>query len=356
MTSTLDRYGWNDRLAEKYASIAGVDDRPARVSRVHRINCDVVTKDGDEVASPSPRLADHPGGGTLPAVGDWVLLSDDDETPEPVIVAILPRHSAISRRDPADVAREQVLASNIDVVFVLHGMDTELNLRRIERSLVLAFDSGAQPAVVLTKADLAPDAGEWADRVRPVLHDVEAHVTSAMTGLGIDGLAAYSSGNRTIALLGASGAGKSTLVNALVGEDVATTGEVREGDAKGRHTTVTRQLIPLPNGGAIVDTPGLRGLGLWDADAGVDLAFPDITALVENCRFRDCTHEHEPGCAVKEAVDGGMVASRRLDSWRRLQTELADLATRQEEQRRASSSEPGRTRGRRAGRRPKRRH
>ncbi len=356
MTSRLVRYGWNEQLAESFHAMAHTGDHPARVSRVHRINCDVVTENGDHVASPSPRLSERPGGDTLPAVGDWVALSDEDETPEPVIVAILPRHSAISRRDPADVAREQVLAANVDVVFVIHGMDTELNLRRIERSLVLAFDSGAQPVVVLTKSDLAADADEWADRVRPVLHDVEVHVTSAETDLGIDALASYATGNRTIALLGASGAGKSTLVNALVGEDVAHTADVREGDAKGRHTTVVRELIPLPEGGVIVDTPGLRGLGLWDADAGLDLAFPDIGALAENCRFRDCTHAHEPGCAVKDAVEADQLAPRRLHSWRRLQVELDDLTHRQEEQRRGATPEsgragPARTRRRRKGRR-----
>lgn len=348
----LTAHGWNGRVADQIAAIAEPGDEPGRVVLVRRVNCDVVTRSGTVTAVPSPRLADRPDSETLPAVGDWVVLTHEEDTEAPVVVGICPRDSAISRRDPADEVRRQVLATNIDVVFVVHGMDRDRNLRRMERSLALAWDSGATPVVVLTKADLVDDPGEWAAPVREVAHDTDLVVTSARTGLGLEELRDHATGNRTIALLGASGSGKSSLVNALAGEDLVQTGDVRR-DAKGRHTTVARELIPLPGGGVLVDTPGLRGLGLWDAEMGVDLAFPDVVELAEACRFRDCVHDHEPGCAVKAAIETGELPERRLESYQRLVAELEDLSRRrQEQERRRPEQRPGRGRtGRRARRR-----
>lgn len=332
----LDAFGWNDRLAELFDQRPDPATTPGRVARVHRINCDVATADGEVVARPGPSVEQQIGA-PLPAAGDWVAVrpapgaEDGDEL---LVDWVLPRWSAITRRDPADRTTRQVLAANVDVVLVVHGLDQELNLRRIERSLVLAHASGAEPVVVLTKADLVDDADEVAERVRAVALDADLIVASGVTGHGIAALLDHARPDRTLALIGASGAGKSTLVNALVGDEVQDTGAVREGDAKGRHTTIRRELVPLPGGGVLIDTPGLRGLGLWDAEEGVALAFADIEDLATRCRFRDCAHEHEPGCAVKAAIESGDLDARRLESYRRLVDEIDELEQRQEEARR----------------------
>jgi ribosome biogenesis GTPase len=329
----LRRYGWDDTVAARFDEVAGPGRVPGRVTRVHRINCDVVTAAGEIVARPHPRLAeDH--GASLPAAGDWVAVDEPAAGDEPVIEAIVPRWSAISRRDPADRASEQVLAADVDVVLVVHGLDQEPNLRRIERTLVLAHVSGAQPLVVLTKADLAADPDAAVAAVREIALDAEVIATSDVTGEGIDDVRARARPNRTLALIGASGTGKSTLINRLVGREVQETGGVREVDRKGRHTTTQRELVPLPGGGVLIDTPGLRGLGLWDADEGIALAFADIDELAASCRFRDCAHDTEPGCAVNAAIDAGDLDARRLESYRRLVAEMDDLAQRQEEQER----------------------
>jgi ribosome biogenesis GTPase len=265
-------------------------------------------------------------------VGDWVALASHPDVDDPVVAGVLPRRSAIRRRDPADRTNVQVLATNVDVVFIVHGLDRELNLRRIERTLAVAFDSGATPVVVLTKADLLDDPETSAAQVRAIALDADVCVASAVTGEGIETLASYGKPDRTIALLGASGVGKSSLINAIVGEQVQETGTVRDADAKGRHTTTLREMILLPNGGVVIDTPGLRGMGLWDAEEGIALAFADIEDLAAECRFRDCAHENEPDCAVIAAIDAGELDERRLDSWRRLNDELSRLEAAQKQQ------------------------
>jgi ribosome biogenesis GTPase len=358
VTGELESIGWMPEVAARFDSLAGPDDYPARIARVDRISCEAFTAAGPVTAVPSPRLADQLEGATLPAVGDWVALTDAEDTTAPVIVGILERTSSISRRDPSDIAVEQVLATNVNDVFVVHGMDHEPNLRRIERSLALAFDSGATPVVILSKADLADDPTDWARQASQAAVGVEVIVSSTVTGQGFKAMADHAGPSRTIALLGASGVGKSTIVNRLAGEEVMATAEVRDTDAKGRHTTVTRELIRLPAGGVVLDTPGLRGLGLWDAEMGVDLAFPDVVELTERCRFRDCRHDKEPGCEVKSAIAGGRLPARRLESYRKLVDELVSLTRAQEDQEREKAEgRPGRGRtGRRAsGRRRRRR-
>lgn len=345
----LATYGWDEKVAARFADTAPPDTTPGRVTRVHRINCDVVTDRGELVARPGPDLLEATGA-SLPATGDWVVLVEDADG-ELLVASVLPRRSAISRRDPADRASEQILAADVDLVLVVHGLDRELNLRRIERSLVLAHASGAEPVLVLTKVDTIDDPGPIVDELAGVALDADIVVTSATTGVGIDALRDLARPNHTLALLGASGAGKSTLINTLVDDAVQDTGDVREGDAKGRHTTTQRELIALPGGGVLVDTPGLRGLGLWDAEEGVALAFADIDELAERCKFRDCAHESEPGCAVTDAIESGALDPRRLDSYRRLVGEMDDLARRQEEQERKQK------RGRpKPGRKPSGRH
>lgn len=270
------------------------------------------------------------------AVGDWVVVSEDCER----IELVLPRRSAFKRRASFEGQRAEahVIAANIDVVMLLHALISPPNQRRLERELVLAFDSGAQPVLVLTKLDLMDDAEETARRVASlgdVAAGVPVHVVSGIRGDGIDGLRKYAAGYRTVALLGASGVGKSTIVNALVGRGVQSTAAVRENDQRGRHTTTAVQLVPLPSepvgaAGWLIDTPGVRAVSLWSSGTGIERAFADIFGMSDHCRFRDCKHEDEPDCAVRRAVEEGTIDPRRLESMKRLVAEEAAL---EEEQR-----------------------
>lgn len=349
----LRPFGWDDEWAEAFDAIAEPEDRAARVTLVRRVNCDVVSAQGSETVRPSPRLAERPGGATLPAVGDWVVLSDAEDTVEPAIVAILPRRGVISRLDPADITHEQVLAANVDVLILTMALDRELSLGRVERALVLAMQANATPVVVLTKADVSPDPQAALDEVARATTALGAEVvaTSTVTGEGMDRVAELARPDRTLALIGPSGAGKSSLANAILGEDVMDTGRVRVGDSKGRHTTVTRELLTIPTGGVIIDTPGLRGMGLWEADLGIDLAFPDIFELAAQCKFADCGHDTEPGCAVLAAIEAGLLDARRLTSYSRMIDELAAVEKRREEQERQRGEKGWQSRGKRTGKR-----
>ena len=285
-----------------------------------------------------------------PAVGDWVVFVPDQK--RPAVIAVLPRHGVLARRDPADRASEQILATNLDHVFILMPLDRETSLAWIERSLVLVHESGANPAVILSKADLSHDVVALEAEVHTVTGDDPIHVISTVTGQGVDDLRPYFEGNATVAMFGASGAGKSTLVNALRGNEQQETADVRTGDARGRHTTTTRHLLPVPGGGVILDTPGLRALGLWEASSGLERAFPEIEALASGCRFRDCQHDAEPGCAVRAAVESGELEARRLDSFHKLVAEADAVAGQREEQRQAQGEgrRPPRRRSGRGGR------
>ena len=261
------------------------------------------------------------------AVGDWVVLSDDGER----VDQVLPRASALVRRASFEGARaqEHVVAANVDVVFLVHALSSPPNQRRLERELVLVYESGADPVIVLTKADLSEDTAAAVAAVNEVSLGVPVHAVSAPIGLGVDGVREYASDHRSIAVIGASGAGKSTLVNALIGHQRQQTADVREGDQRGRHTTVATELVPMPGGGFLIDTPGLRAVSLWSADEdtphGLDRAFADVVTLAEGCRFRNCAHDREPGCAVRAAIADGRLAAERLVSWTRLSAELAAL-------------------------------
>lgn len=311
--------------------------RLGRVVRSDRGMAFVAAGDGLIAARPSTRLIKSADDGALPVVGDWVLLGGDES--EPLVEVVLERITAIMRRDPGRSARVQVLAANVDTVLVTHPLADEPNLSRIERELALVWDSGAQPVVVLTKADLSSDAGAARAAVEGVAPGVDVQVTSTVDHDGIDELQEYLVGGGTIALIGPSGSGKSTLVNALAGEDIRATRDVRLSDGRGRHTTVSRELIPLPGGGLVIDTPGLRAVGMWDSAEGLAQAFSDIEEFAADCRFRDCRHEDEPGCAVRDAVERGDLPSRRLTSFRELQAEIAhvnaeiDVRSRQEKKR-----------------------
>ena len=306
---------------------------PGRVAVRHRGAYDVLGPEGELRARVSGRLrheASSPA--DLPVVGDWVALEPRDPGPA-TIHAVLPRRRAIARRAPHDsgssLAREQVLAANVDLVFAVASLADELRPRVLERYLALAWESGAQPVILLTKADLAPDPEAVAAAVSAVGGEVPVHAVSARTGLGLDAVRSHLAPGVTAALLGPSGAGKSTLVNTLAGEELLATGALRRTGA-GRHTTTRRELIVLPGGGLVVDNPGMRELHLWAADERLGEAFADIADLERQCRFSDCRHETEPGCAIKAALAEGALAPERWRHYRELQHELAELEERLE--------------------------
>lgn len=301
-----------------------------RVVRVDRGEVDMLVEDGEVRAiSDSHRSQSQ----IAPVTGDWAIVAPDDEVGLHV-VQVLPRRTAMVRRDPAEQVSDQVLVANIDRVAVVHGLDQAANDARIERFLVLAIDSGAEPLIVLTKNDLGEVSEEyaWLDTVAPVI------VTSAESGTGIEELRDAIGVGETLVFIGPSGVGKSTLVNAIVGNVVAETAEVRSGDRRGRHTTTVRELIELPGGGVVIDTPGIRAIGLWAADIALDEVFADIAAMAPNCRFRDCTHRQEPDCAVLAAVEAGEIHEVRLARYQLLWQELAEQARDIERRQRAPST------------------
>ncbi len=300
-----------------------------RVVRGDRGSALVATPTGVIRAKPSTRfLKGATGRADLPVVGDWVAVLTRHDLDVALIETILDRTGAIARGDPGKTSDLQVLAANIDTVFVVHPIAEPPNLRRIERELSLAWDSGAIPVVVITKADLAADPGAACAAVRAVVFGADLVVTSAVTGAGVEPLRHYLSDHRTGVLIGPSGAGKSTLLNALLGEYRQATRQVRETDGRGRHTTVARELIPIPGGGLVIDTPGLRSLGLTGSEEGVSATFPDIEAAAETCRFRDCAHRDEPGCAVAAAIESGALPAERLANYHKLVREAHIIAMR----------------------------
>ncbi|GGY03293.1 ribosome small subunit-dependent GTPase A [Streptomyces minutiscleroticus] len=312
----LAPYGWDDAWAAEFAPYAGRGLVPGRVVRVDRGRCDVVTADGlvrvdTEFVTPHDPLR-------VVCTGDWAAV-DPDGDPR-YVRAYLPRRTAFVRSTSSKRSEGQILAANVDHAVIAVSLAAELDLGRIERFLALGWESGAQPLVVLTKADLVPDPatrGHLVQDVRGAAPGVEVLPVSAAAGEGVDVLAAIVTGGTSV-LLGQSGAGKSTLANALLGEDVMTVQATRDVDGKGRHTTTTRNLLLLPGGGVLIDTPGLRGVGLWDAGTGVEQVFAEIEELAAGCRFHDCAHTAEPGCAVLDAVETGALHRRRLDSYRKL--------------------------------------
>ncbi|MEV7605260.1 ribosome small subunit-dependent GTPase A [Paenarthrobacter sp. NPDC089322] len=292
---------------------------PGRVVRLDR-NRVLVASNSGLVHLPYP---DH---GLVPATGDWVWLGHN-RAGEPAVVEVLPRHSALSRKRAFESSsEEQILGSNIDVVAVVVPMDRPLTHNRLERTLVAAWDSGATPLVVITKADLADVADDVVSEVILQAAGVDVITTSAEQGDGLDELRQHIPAGATLVLLGPSGAGKSTLINALAGRDLQQTGAVRTGDGKGRHTTTSRELVPLADGAVLMDTPGVRGFGLFDAEDGVDEMFGDLDELFALCRFGDCSHQSEPGCAVQDALVDGTLDQRRWQSYLKLQRELAALS------------------------------
>jgi ribosome biogenesis GTPase / thiamine phosphate phosphatase len=324
----LDELGWDDGWSSALEQLHEDNLTAARVAAEHRGAYVVWTADGELRARAAGRLYyEHEVGAPIPAVGDWVGLQDT------TITSILPRRSAFIRKRAGLGSDEQVLAANVDAAFLLAGLDDDFSLRRLERYITTAWDSGAEPVVVLTKADLCDDVAGAMLQVESVAIGVPVYPISNVTGVGIDELERHLQPGRTVVLLGSSGVGKSTLLNRLAGSELMRTGDIAA-DGTGRHTTTHRELVRLTGGALVIDTPGLRELQFWDGD--VSAAFDDIEALAAECRFRDCAHAREPGCAVLGAIDNGTLELDRLRSWRKFQRELESIAARTDRRLRAA--------------------
>jgi ribosome biogenesis GTPase len=319
----LAELGWTAAIAADFAPHAAPHIVPARVAVEHRAAYELYTGKGEASASLSGRMRHEAKGRLqLPSVGDWVAFAPEGNGGKGTIEALLPRRSAFVRKAAGKEHAIQIVAANVDVVFLVTSLNAELSLRRLERYLTLAWESGASPVVILSKSDRAGEHAELLREIETVAAGVPVHVTSAKTGHGIDLLRAHLLPNKTGALLGSSGVGKSTLINALLGYERQATGEIRENDDKGRHTTTRRELVLLPGGGILIDTPGMRELQITDAGEGLIATFDDVEALAAECGFGDCTHGPEPDCAVKAAIAAGRLDRSRLDSYHKLVREV----------------------------------
>ena len=311
--------------------LSSSDAFPSRVIFESREHYRVSTPLGEASAEPAGRLR---LGDLLPVVGDWVWvdgLSPTDAAQQTCrIVGILPRRTSLSRKVPGEKTVEQVVAANVDTVFLVMGLDGDFNLRRLERFVVMIHESGASPVVVLTKEDLHDDPVEARLDAQTAAPGVPVYGVSSLQGKGLEPLQVFLEPGKTVAMVGSSGAGKSTLLNALNGEDVMKTGAVRASDDRGRHTTTHRQLVLLKSGGLLVDNPGVREIQLWAEDSSLDEAFHDIAELARACRFRDCSHNDEPGCAVRRALDDGTLSPERFRNWQGLEKELRHLESRRD--------------------------
>jgi ribosome biogenesis GTPase len=325
-TNDLQHLGWDSAWQDEFEPYDRDGLVPARVAVRHHGPCVLFTADGELGGVPAGRLGED----ELPAVGDWVAVRRLPGEKKALVEAVLPRRSAFVRKEAWRRTAAQVVAANVDVVFLVSAFGHDLNPRRIERYLTATWESGAQPVIVLTKTDLYPDevpAGEA--EVAAVAFGVPVHPVSGITGDGLEALDGYLEPGRTVALLGSSGVGKSTLVNRLAGGRVMATREIR-GDGRGRHTTTHRELVPLPGGALLLDTPGMRELQLWAGEESLDGAFADVAELAAECRFADCEHRTEPGCAVRAALADGSLDRERWLSYGKLQRELRALEVRQD--------------------------
>ncbi|HSA97383.1 MAG TPA: ribosome small subunit-dependent GTPase A [Acidobacteriota bacterium] len=328
----LTEYGWEAAFGAAFEACAGEDLVPARVVKQHRDRSTVVAAAGELDAEVSGKFRHRARGpADFPAVGDWAAVRLVQGGPA-VIEALLPRRSAFTRKAAGEAVEAQVVAANVDTVFLVSGLDGDWNLRRIERYLTTAWSSGAEPVIVLNKADLRPDLEDMAAATSRVAPGVPVVTASARVERGLNGLAPYLQARKTVAFLGSSGVGKSTMINRLLGETRFATASMSDAAAgRGRHTTTARELVRLPGGALLIDTPGMRELALWADDEGLDRTFDEIDALAAGCRFPDCRHEREPGCAVRAAVEAGAVAAERWESYLKLRREMRFLDLKKDE-------------------------
>lgn len=326
---SLQLYGWNPYWQQILDTTLSNSKTPLGTTTLGRIatafssQWTLFTVDGPRrgLWRPSTKALE-----LTPSVGDWAVFKYQENDPSLVLITdILPRKTVLARKRPGRGMFDQVIAANLDVVFILTSLNAEFKSSRLERYLTMVWQSGANPVVVLTKADLCLDPQPIVDEVELAAIGVPYHVTSANTGRGLEDLRSYFQPNQSVGLVGSSGVGKSSLINALLGESVMDTGSIRDQDSKGRHTTTHRELLPMPDGGVVVDSPGMRELQIWDDGVGLSQTFSDIESLAESCYFRDCRHEQEPGCAVQQAVTEETLSLRRVENFHKLRKEIAHL-------------------------------
>ncbi|WP_341357085.1 ribosome small subunit-dependent GTPase A [Rossellomorea sp. y25] len=322
----LSKLGWNSSLAERFNEYKELGYEVGRIILEHKNIYRVITEGEEllaEVSGKFRHVAEERS--EFPAVGDWVALSVRKEEKKATIHGILPRFSKFSRRASGESAEEQIVATNINTVFLVMSLNSDFNLRRIERYLITAWESGANPVIVLSKCDLCDDIESRINEIESIAPGVPIHAISATEGVGLEYLKGYCLEGETVALLGSSGVGKSTICNYLFGANKQQVKEIRDSDDKGKHTTTHRELIILPEGGVLIDTPGMRELQLWDVDNSMTKSFSDIEELAKYCKFSDCRHENEPACRVKQAIEEGMLDQKRYDNFKKFQKELAYL-------------------------------
>ena len=328
---SLEEYGWNGYFADVFATCSGSGLEPARIIFEDNVGYRAHAEFGEVSARISGRLRhESQSREELPAVGDWVAIrvSDRDRDRWATIHAVLPRRSRFVRKVAGARTEQQIVGANIDTVLLVTALNSDFTLRRIERYLLLAQESGAEPVIVLSKADLCENVARMMDEVSPAVRGVPVHSISVLEEGGVNSIRPYFRPGETVALLGSSGVGKSTLINHLLGFDRQKTAEIRESDGRGKHATRNRELILLPQGGLVLDTPGMRELQLWEGAEGLRETFEDVEAIALTCRFSNCGHESEPGCAIREAVAAGILDRARLDSYVKLQKEISSFEIR----------------------------
>ncbi len=328
---TLVSLGWSPFFETAFAPLRELGMIPARVAVEHRRAFILYTEEGELAGEAAGKLYHGAeSAADLPKVGDWVAASRLIGEPKAIIRAVLPRRTKFSRKAPGEQDVEQVIAANIDRLFIVQGLDHDFNLRRLERYLVMAWEGEAEPVILLNKADLCENIEEYVSAVEQIAPGVKTLPLSARTGAGLESMRDMLREGETVAFIGSSGVGKSTLTNRLLGEDVLKTAEVRTADSRGRHTTTRRELFILPGGALVIDTPGLRELQLWYSGEGLSETFADIEKLARNCHFADCTHFHETRCAVLDALRNGTISQSRYESYQKLQKEIAALEARKD--------------------------